>query len=100
MIGDLRHRVKFLFPLQGRDETTGAEKQTIIESAEVWASVEFTAIGSDEMNTADKITPITAAKVYDPVQVRDYYRYANFAQRSKVQDTKRFTRCETLLYAI
>ena len=61
-VGELRHRVKFLFPLQGRDDTTGAEKQTIIESAEVWASVEFTAIGSDEMNTADKITPMTAAK--------------------------------------
>jgi hypothetical protein len=91
MIGDLRHRVKFLFPLQGRDETTGAEKQTIIESAEVWASVEFTAIGSDEMNTADKNHTNHGGKIHDPVQVRDYYRDADFAQRSKVQDTKRFT---------
>lgn len=62
MIGDLRHRVKFLFPLQGRDEKTGAEKQTVLESAEVWASVEFSPIGSNEVNVASKVTPMTSAK--------------------------------------
>jgi len=63
MIGELRHRIKFLNPIQGRDEDTGSEIKTFIESNEVWAKVEFKPIGSDEKLEADKLTPVTAANV-------------------------------------
>lgn len=63
MIGELRHRIKFLNPIQGRDEDTGSEIKTFIESNEVWAKMEFKPIGSDEKLEADKLTPMTAADV-------------------------------------
>lgn len=62
MIGELRHRIKFLAKLQGRDPKTGAEIKTIIESSEVWAHVEFTEVGSTERMESDKLTAMTAAK--------------------------------------
>ena len=60
-IGNLRHRVKFLQPLKGRDAKTGAEVQTVIQGAEVWAHVEFKEVGSDERQEADQLTPMTSA---------------------------------------
>ena len=63
MIGELRHRIKFVNPLQGRDENTGAEIKTLIESAEVWAKVEHKEIGSTERMEADKLTALTTANI-------------------------------------
>lgn len=63
MIGNLRHRITFLAPLQGRDPKSGAEIRTFNESAEVWALVEFLEIRSGEKLEADKLTPITSAKI-------------------------------------
>jgi SPP1 family predicted phage head-tail adaptor len=60
-IGDLRHRIKFLAPLQGRDPKSGAEIRTLTVSNEVWASVEFLEVKSTERMEADKLTPMTGA---------------------------------------
>ena len=62
-VGELRHRITFLAPLQGRDPKSGAEIKTIIESDAVWAKVEFQETKSDERLEADKITPMTTALV-------------------------------------
>ena len=63
MIGQLRHRIKILAMVQGRDNATGAEINTIKESTEMWAKVEFREIGSEERMTADQLTPMTTARV-------------------------------------
>jgi SPP1 family predicted phage head-tail adaptor len=60
-VGELRHRIRFSNPLQGRDEKTGAEIKTLIVSTEIWAKVEFKEVGSTERMEADKLTAMTAA---------------------------------------
>lgn len=63
MIGELRHRIKILAMIQGRDNATGAEINTIKESAEMWAKIEFIEVRSDETFVADQVTPVTKVRV-------------------------------------
>ena len=63
MIGQLRHRIKILAMIQGRDNATGAEINTIKESTEMWAKVEFQEVHSEERMTADQLTAMTTARV-------------------------------------
>lgn len=63
MIGQLRHRITILAPLQGRDQATGAEIKTMRESTEIWAQVAYKEVGSDERMEADQLTPMTSATV-------------------------------------
>lgn len=60
-IGNMNRRIKFAAPLKGRDSVYGGETETLIESAEVWASVEFKEVGSDERVEAKQMTAMTAA---------------------------------------
>lgn len=62
-IGNLRHRIKFIWPLVGRDPDNGAVINTEVTSDELWALVEFQEVGSDERLAADQITAMTAAKI-------------------------------------
>jgi len=60
--GQMRHRVKFLMPLEGRD-TMGGEIHTWLTSNEVWARVQFTLSGSGEQEMAERVMSMLKMEV-------------------------------------
>ena len=61
--GELRHRIYFRTPIEGRDANNGEAVLIWLDSDEVWAKVEHQEVGSGERMLQDKLTPMTTANI-------------------------------------
>jgi len=59
-IGKMNRRIAFSVPLQGVNPNDGGQKLTWIVSSEIWASVNYQKVGTDERFFAGRDTAVTA----------------------------------------
>ena len=62
-VGKLNKRIRFVYVLYGRDDDYGGTITATAQSAEIWASVEFRTVGSDEQQEAAQKSARTSVLV-------------------------------------
>ena len=61
-IGRMRHKAYFLTPTESRD-AAGGEVITWVSGSEFWCNVDYTPVGTDDEDLADRLTNVTTAKL-------------------------------------
>jgi len=61
-VGTMRHRIKFMKPIKGRDEYGGESREWIV-SADVWANIDYQQSGSDLGEEATRRQAFTKAVI-------------------------------------